>query len=173
MSRHDPQSGHYYYASGKPVRLTPDGEWVAVDARGSDAAGAAGDLAALPSDASRPLCGDLVLVRRKALSTRQFDALVRQGAIHPVFRAEGAMLVALPEVRVEDSSPERRRAVHRWLRQHAGDTEIVEDQGDRIVLRPASGCGQDALALANHLTEQVGPEMAQPRFLRIVDRFDR
>jgi hypothetical protein len=79
----------------------------------------------------------------------------------------------LPEVRVEESSPERQQAVHRWLRQHARDVETVEDRGGRIVLRPTSGRGQDALALANDLTEQVGPEMAQPRFLRIVDRFDR
>jgi hypothetical protein len=173
MSRHDPPSGDYYYASGKAVRLTPDEEWIAVDTRRSEAVDAAGDLKALLRDASRTLRGDLVLVRRKALSSRQFDALVREGAIHPVFRAEGAMLVTLPEVRVEESSPERRQAIHRWLRQHARDAEIVEDRGDRIVLRPTSGCGQDALALANHLTEQVGPEMAQPRFLRIVDRFDR
>jgi hypothetical protein len=31
----------------------------------------------------------------------------------------------------------------------------------------------DSLALANNLTEQVGPEMAQPRFLRIVERIDK
>ena len=172
MSRHDPPSGNYYYASGKPVRLTPDEEWVAVDVRRSEAADADRNLKALIRDASRPLRGDLVLVRRDALSSRQLDALAKQGAIHPVFHAEGAMLVALPEVRVEESSPQRREVLHHWLRQHIRDAEIVEDRGDRIVLRPTTGRGQDALTLANHLTEQVGPEMAQPRFLRIVERFE-
>jgi hypothetical protein len=173
MTRHDPPSGDYYYASGKAVRLTPDEEWIAVDTRRSEAAVSPADLKALLRDASRPLRGDLVLVRRDALSSRQLDALAKQGAIHPVFHAGGAMLVALPEVRVEESSPERRQAVHRWLRRHTRDAELVEDRGDRIVLRPTSGRGQDALSLANDLTEQVGPEMAQPRFLRIVDHFDR
>jgi hypothetical protein len=171
MSRHDPPSGDYYYAAGKPVRLTPDEEWIAVDARRSEAADSTGSVQAVLRDASRPLRGDLVLVRRGALSDPQLDALSKQGAIHPAFHAEGATLVALPEVRVEESSPERQKAVRRWLRQHGDEAEIVEDRGDRIVLRPTSGRGQDALALANRLTEQVGPEMAQPRFLRIVDRF--
>jgi hypothetical protein len=115
----------------------------------------------------------MFLVRRDALSSPQLDALAKQGAVQPVFHAEGAMLIALPEVRLEESSPERRQAVHRWLRRHARDAEIVEDRGDRIVVRPTSGRGQDALALANQLTEQIGPEMAQPRFLRIVDRVDK
>jgi hypothetical protein len=173
MTRDDPRSGDYYYASGKPVRLTRDENWVAVDVRRSEAAKADRNLEALLRDASQPLRGDLVLVQRDALSSRQLDTLTKESAIQPVFRAAGVRLVVLPEVRVEDSSPERQQAVHRWLRQHTRDAEIVEDRGDRIVLRPTSGCGQDALALANHLSEQVGPEMAQPRFLRIVDRFGR
>jgi hypothetical protein len=36
------------------------------------------------------------------------------------------------------------------------------------VLKAASG--HDALALANALTEQLKPEMAQPRFLRVTPR---
>jgi hypothetical protein len=173
MSDYDPPSGNYYYASGKPVRLTPDKEWVAVDVRRSEASGAGQNFEALVREVSRPLRGDLVLLRRDALSSRQLDTLAKRAAIQPVFRAEGAMLVALPEVRLEEPSLERREAIHRWLRQHASDAEIVEDRGDRIVVRPTSGCGQDALALANQLTEEIGPEMAQPRFLRVVDRFDR
>jgi hypothetical protein len=173
MSRHDPPpSGDYYYASGKPIRLTLDEGWVAVDARRCEAADPAGSLEAVLRDVSRPLRGDLVLVPRDALSSRQHDALAKQGAIQPVFHAEGARLVALPEVRVEESSPQCQQALHHWLRQHGHEAEIIEDRGDRLVLRPTSGRGQDALALANELTEQVGPEMAQPRFLRIVNRFD-
>ncbi|MFI5454892.1 MAG: hypothetical protein ACHRXM_05515 [Isosphaerales bacterium] len=173
MNGHDPPSGYYYYAAGERVRLNLDEEWVAVDARRSEAANATGNLRAALRDASKPLRGDLVLVRRNALSSQQLDALAKQGAIHPVFHAEGAMLVALPEVRVEESSPHGQEALHDWLRKHRKDAEIVEDRGDRIVLRPTSGRGQDALTLANHLSEQVGPKLAQPRFLRIVDRFER
>ena len=107
MIRHDPPSGYYYYASGKPVRMTLDEDWVAVDARRSQAADASGNLRAALRDASRPLRGDLVLVRRESLSGPQHDALAKEGAIHPVFHSEGARLVALPEVRVEESSPAR------------------------------------------------------------------
>ena len=111
MSRHDPPSGDYYYASGKPVRLTPDEEWIAVDTRLGSAADPPGDLEAVLRDASRPLRKDMVLVRRDALSSQQLDALARGGGIQPVFHVEGVMLVALPEVRVEESSPKRRQAV--------------------------------------------------------------
>ena len=86
-----------------------------------------------------------------------------------MFRAQGAILVALPEVRVEESSTQRQRALHRWIRQHGDEAELIEDNGAKILLRPTSGHGADAIALANHLTEQVGPEMAQARFLRVVD----
>jgi len=112
-------------------------------------------------------------VRRSTLSNQQHAALAQEEAIHPVFCAEAAKLGAMPEVRVEESSPERQEVLRRWLREHSEEAVIVVDWGERIVLRPTSGRGQDAPALANHLTEQVGPEMAQPRFLRIVDRLDR
>jgi hypothetical protein len=172
MSRHEPPSGDYYYTAGQAVQLTPDDDWVAVDTRRGAPSDTTGSLQVALRESSRPLRGDLLLVRRDALSDRQLDALARRGAVHPVFHSEGAMLVALPEVRVEEPSPERRRALHRWLHLHANDTEIVNETGGRIVLRPASGGGRDALDLANHLTEEVGPEMAQPRFLRVVERFE-
>jgi len=173
MSRLHPPAGYYYYVSGKPVRLTLDDEWVAVDSQRSGAADPNGNLSAALRDASRPLRGDLVLVRRDALSSQQLAGLADEGAIQPVFLAEGARLVALPEVRVEESSPEGQEILRHWIRGHREEAEIVQDRGDRIVLRPTSGRGRDALTLANRLTEQVGPEMAQPRFLRIVDRSDR
>jgi len=173
MSRRDRKgpSGYYYYASDKPVGLTLDEEWIAVDMDRVDPAADDIPAAALRGRA-RPLRGSLFLLRRDCFSGPQRDVLVERGAIHPVFRAEGAMLVALPEVRVEDASPRRQAALHDWLAQHRGEAEIVQDRGDRMVLRPTSGRGLDALALANHLSEQVGPEMAQPGFLRIVERPD-
>jgi hypothetical protein len=173
MSRRDrkgPSGYYYYYAAGKPISLTLDEEWMAVDKQRLAEAGAGRAVEKAVRDSSRPLRGDLVLVRCDALTGEQRDALAQRGASHPVFHAEGATLVALPEVRVEDSSPRRQAALHDWLRQHTGEAEVVEDRGDRIVLRPTSGRGLDALTLANHLGEQVRPEMAQPRFLRIAER---
>jgi hypothetical protein len=171
MPRSTSPSGYYYYASGQPVDLTLDADWLAIDTRMFKAAATSPRLqAALRKDA-RPLRGDLILVQRKAIPAKQLDALTLHGAVHPVFRADGAMMIALPEVRVEESSTQRQRAVHRWVRQHGDLAELVADNGTQILLRPTSGHGIDAITLANHLTEQIGPEMAQARFLRVVEHF--
>jgi hypothetical protein len=165
------QTGYYYYASGKPIDLTLDETWLAIDTRQFKAARTSPRLqAALLKDA-HPLRGDLILVKRQALTPKQLDALTRQAAVHPVFHSQGALLVALPEVRVEESSSQRRRALLRWIREHGDVAQVVEDNGERIVLRPTSGQGADAITLANQLYEQIGPELAQPRFLRVVEHF--
>jgi hypothetical protein len=169
MPRSRSRSGYYYYASGQPVDLTLDEHWLAVDTRQFKAAGISPRLKATLLKDARPLRGDLILVKRQAIPAKQLDALTLHGAVHPAFRAEGAILIALPEVRVEESSAQRQRALHRWIRQHGDEAQLVEDNGEKILLRPTSGHGVDAISLANHLTEQIGPEMAQTRFLRVVE----
>jgi len=171
MPRSRSQPGYYYYASGQPVDLTLDADWLAVDTRKFKDAATSPRLQATLRKESRPLRGDLILVKRQAIPAKQLDALTLHGAVHPVFRAEGAMMIALPEVRVEESSTQLQRALHRWIRQHGDLAELVEDNGTQMLLRPTSGHGVDAIALANHLTEQIGPEMAQARFLRVVEHF--
>ncbi len=171
MARFRSPSGYYYYASGQPVDLTLDEDWLAIDTRKFKAAGVSPRLQVALLKEARPLRGDLILMNRQEIPAKQLDALTLHGAVHPVFRAEGAILVALPEVRVEESSTQRQRALHRWIRQHGDEAELIEDNGAKILLRPTSGHGADAIALANHLTEQVGPELAQARFLRVVEQF--
>jgi hypothetical protein len=121
-------------------------------------------------DAGTKLNRDVLLVQRAFVSGPQLEALEHAGAVHPVFRHGTSLTVVLPEVRVEDPSPRRRQAVHQWLRKNADVAEIVHEQGDRIDLQPTSGRGADALDLANRLTEEVGPELAQARLLHIVER---
>jgi len=165
-------TGFYYYASGHRVDLTLAETWLAIDTRQFKAARTSPRLqAALLKDA-HPLRGELILVKRQALTPKQLDVLTRHGAAHPVFQSNGALLIALPEVRVEESSSQRLRALLRWIREHGDVAEIVEDGGEKIVLRPTSGRGADAITLANQLNEQIGPELAQPRFLRVVKHFD-
>jgi hypothetical protein len=163
--------GFYYYASGHSVDLTLDETWLAIDTRQFKAAGTSARLQAALLKGAQPVRGDLILVKRQALTPKQLDALTRLGAAHPVFQSKGALLIALPEVRVEESSNQRRRALLRWIREHADNVEIVEENGEKIVLRPTSGQGSDAITLANQLNEQIGPELAQPRFLRVVAHF--
>jgi hypothetical protein len=171
MPRSRSRSGYYYYASGQPVDLNLDKDWLAIDTRKLKAAGVSPRLEATLRKDARPLRGELIMVKRLAIPAKLLDAIALHGGVQPVFRAEGAVMIALPEVRVEESSVQRQRALHRWIRQHGDEAELVEDQGARILLRPTSGNGLDAISLANHLTEQIGPEMAQPRFLRIVDHY--
>ena len=172
MPRRRSPSGHYYYASGQVVDLTFDDNWLALDTGKLKASGLSARLQTSLLKGSRPLRGDLVLIKRDPFSTEQIDELIAGGAAHPVFRAGDALLVALPEVRVEESSAHGKRALRRWILQHGDRAEVVEDDGEKLLLRPTSGQGLDAITLANHLTEQVGPEMAQARFLRVVDHFD-
>jgi len=164
-------TGYYYYASGHPVHLTLDEEWVALDRRQLSRLGTAPRVQAALLKGSRPLRGDLILVKRAAIPPDQLDDFKGNVAAQPVFRAEGAILIALPEVRVEEPSRQGQRALRRWLREHGDLAQVVEDAGEKIVLKPTSGRGLDAITLANQLTEQIGPEMAQPRFLRVVEHF--
>jgi hypothetical protein len=101
------------------------------------------------------------------------DAVKRVGGSklkYPVFRSHGAIVVALPEVRVEESRKSHQAKLRKWLAEHRDDVMVVCRGDDRVVLKPVSGSGQDALAIANDLAEHVGPEMAQARFIRVTAR---
>jgi hypothetical protein len=93
-------------------------------------------------------------------------------ATYPVYRAAGGIIEALPEVRVEESRQARQVKLREWLKEHGDEVRIVSENDDRIVLEPVSGAGQDALQIANQLAAEIGPELAQPRFIRITPRPD-
>src|SRR5688572_19268632 len=134
----------YYYAGGKRVDLAPAADLVAVPAGGTSVRVLKKDELGAAAGAAKSL--------------------------YPVFRAHGAVMVALPEVRVEESRPAQWAKIDKWLEAHRDRVEVVSRDDDRVVLRPVSGSGEDALAIANELNEQVGPEMAQANFQRIVPR---
>jgi hypothetical protein len=121
--------------------------------------------------AARPLSGDVRIVDRGQLPTESVVRLEQSGILLPVFRAEGALLVVLPEIRVEESrSGAPRQNLANWLSANADRTTVFEGTAGRIEIRPLSGKGAEALALANSLAEEVGPELAQARFVRLVPR---
>jgi hypothetical protein len=164
-------TGYYYYASGNPVHLALDEEWLALDSQRYASVEERPRVRAASLKSSRPLRGDLILVKRDAIPADHLDELINTGAAQPVFRSDGAMMIALPEIRVEEPSRNGQRAVRRWLRDHGDVMQVVEDAGEKIVLKPTSGRGIDAINLANDLIEKIGPELAQPRFLRVVEHF--
>lgn len=155
----------YYYAGGERRDLG-DCDLVALDLE------ALGDLDSDRLDelrsSGRTLTGAVVLVDEELAATLLGDRLREAPGVHPVYQAEGALVVVLPEVRVEGDAEALRQV------QMSTAARVAVDQSEgRLVLHPRSGRGQEALELANELTETAGPadlDLAQPRFLRIIDR---
>jgi hypothetical protein len=153
----------YYYAGGEKIELTPADDLFAVE--GGDARAAAGTT----HPVGRALTDGLRLVTRAELGDAA-KGLRGSKPKYPVFRSHGAVVVALPEVRVEEGRKAQRAKLDKWLKEHGDDVTVVSRDGDRVVLKPVSESGADALVIANDLTEEVGPEMAQARFIRVTPR---
>jgi hypothetical protein len=123
------------------------------------------------SSHGRALSGSLVLVPEADAVGALGEDCASMAGVHPVFRSEdGALVVVLPEVRVEAEDPEALSAVRRA----ATNAHLTGEDEGRLVLAPDSGRGEDALALANQLAESgdLAADVIQARFLRIVPRPD-
>jgi hypothetical protein len=156
----------YYYARGKRVALKPALDLIAVDdlrlaqklptLQGSDAAMRKGT----------PLRGGIRLVRVDDLKPDTLERLQKAAVTHPVFRQESTILVALPEIRIEDESEAKLAEVRQFA---AGKARPVADENEgRLTLHFQSEDGRDALVLANELVERYKPASVSPRFLRVV-----
>jgi len=158
----------YYYAGGQKVDLEPDEEHVAVDQAAAKEAG----LDAIGADSSTAMragAGFLVTLR-SSLTPAILQLLQEAGALQPVYRRDKAVVVAMPEVRVEFDTPDQRRKVMKFLSPNASDVSVTEDTKDRLVLRPVSGHGEDALNLANSIQEHANPAAASVRFVQFVPK---
>ena len=155
--------GSYYWAGGRKIALQPADE-VVVDLD-ADTPARTGQAVAELRAKGRPLTRGLVMVSRADAEEAIGDATTSAPGVHSVYRTDdGTLLAVLPEVRVE-GSPE----VLSSLGDRSG-AHVTERNADRVVLRPDSGRGEDALALANELAEEGGAEVSQARFLRVVHR---
>ncbi len=172
MAKKPTPDRRYYYAGGEKVELTPADDLLAVDEQALRNLPQA--IEAAVRKRLRPLSGGVALLHRADLGDQAsgiVQALEAAGATHPVFRSRGALVVVLPEVRVEETrgGAKQERLAH-WLASHVEDAVVKSRQEDRLVIEPKSGYGGDALKLANQLAEQVDPEMVQARFLRVIPR---
>ena len=164
------QQAAFYYAGGSRIPLEPDDEYIAVDAERIRKASLLPKVKALLLNSGRRLRGNLFLVRRTALPDNIGARLEQEGMIQPVYQCKGSRLVILPEVRAEDASAAARARLRRWVETQTHGATIVEERGDRVVLRPLSGSGNDALHLANRIHEELAPEMVQVRMIRVLPR---
>lgn len=157
----------YYWAGGEKVVLhATDEVCLDLDAsplRGLDAA-VQKDLRAK----GRPLTGALWVVDRPEAEAVLGKAIDSDAGVHPVYRAEGALVVVLPEVRLEGEDESRLAE----LVNAVSGAHVAEHTQGRVVAVPDSGRGEDALAIANELAESPETELAQARFLRVVPRPD-
>lgn len=160
-----------YYADGEVIGLVP-ADLVAVDLEFAAAkCGVPSRILNRWERTGRHLKGDMVLVGTRAIGSKLRRLLEDAGAAHPAFYdPTGAITVVLPEIRVEAGTPEARSSIEQAIAQVEGRMEVVRDGGSRLVLRPVSGRGMDALELANAIYERAAPAMSQPRLLRLVQR---
>jgi len=158
---------NYYYAGGRKIELEVDDEHVAVDRAVAEAAGLTGKAV----DSGLPdLRSGLVLSVRASLGDKVLDALHDAGALRPVFRRDQAVLVALPEVRVEYDDLAQRTAVKKLLASNFHDAAISEETDDRLTLRPRSGDARDALKMANEIFEHAHPAASSVRFVQFIPK---
>jgi hypothetical protein len=162
MTKKSTLTGTYYYAGGAKVELTPADDLFAVESNDKQS------VAAASQPLGRALTDSLRLVTKDELPAAK--GMDRSKPKYPVFRSHGAIVVALPEVRVEESRKAHWAKLDKWLAEHSDVVTVVSRDDDRVVLRPVSGSGEDALTIANDLAEEIGPEMAQARFIRVTPR---
>ncbi len=153
----------YFYASGKRVRLEVESRLWALDTEALAAAVIAESVRQLILADARLLRGKYVLAH---VPTGALPSLRAAHAVQLVYRSADAMLVALPEVRVEESRPEKLRSLRDWLASRRQRIEVSEAGAGRLTLRPCSGDAKEALEIANALQEEITPELAEARFIR-------
>ena len=158
----------YYYAGGQKVDLEPDEEHVAVDQAAAKEAGL--DAFSANLDSAVRVGAGVLVTPRSSLSADIIQRLQEAGALQPVYRRDKAIVVAMPEVRVEFDTPDQRRKVMKLLSPNASDVSVTEDTAERLVLRPVSGHGEDALNLANRIQERAKPAAASVRFVQFVPK---
>jgi hypothetical protein len=162
--------GAYYYAAGRKVELEDDDEHVAVDQKVAERAGLDRQVKTASTNMTRP-SGGVVLAQRSALGEDTVARLREAGALQPVYKRNQAVIVALPEVRIEFDHPEQRDKVMDVLAESRSAQHLIaENTEERIVVRPASGSGDDALQMANEIYERAHPAAASVRFIQFVPK---
>ena len=154
---------NYYYAGGRKIELEADNEHVSVDRAIAEAAGLSSG--AMDGGVSDRRSG-VVLSEKSSLGHDVLDALHSVHALRP----DQAVLVALPEVRVEYDDLTQRNAVKKLVASGFHDAAITEETENRLTLRPRSGDARDALKMANEIFELAHPAASSVRFVQFLPK---
>ena len=174
---------NYYYAGGRKIELEDDDEHVAVDSAVAKAAGLTGSATggAISSAISSAISGAIgggmpdlrsgvVLSQKSSFGDKVLHALHGAGALRPVFRHDQALLVALPEVRVEYDDLTQRNAVKKLLASDFHGAAISEETDERLTVKLLSGDARDALKMANEIYELAHPAASSVRFVQFIPK---
>lgn len=156
----------YYWAGGRKIALHASSD-VVIDVTSAAGDQLAGSRLDSLREKGRSLTASLLLVAETDATAALGETSSSVAGVHPVYRSDdGALVVVLPEVRVESSDPGRLAA----LGSSVTAANVKERSEERLVLEPVSGRGADALRLANSLAESQAAEVTSARFLRVVPR---
>ena len=158
----DPSAALYYYASGQRVALELDTAHLALDLSALRGA----QRAAL-GRAGRELSAQVVLFDTASAPDAKAMAAAPGAVALPVFRSGSTLLVALPEVRVEDEDAEALERVSCWLAEQPRQGSVTETRNGRMTLHPGPALDHDSVALAREVVERCGVASASPRLLRV------
>jgi hypothetical protein len=159
----------YFYAAGKRVTLKVESSLWALDTEALAAAIIGDTIRQRILADARQLRGKYVLAH---VPSAALEPLRAARAVQVVYRSADAVLVALPEVRVEERRPEKLRRLRAWIESRRQQIEVSETEDGRLTLRPASGDAVEALEIANALQEEITPELAETRFIRSIESPD-
>lgn len=165
-----PRRDAFYYADGSAVRLAPT-ELTAIDLDAARRGDVPRSLVEGLGVQGRELRGSLTMVEREALTPELERRLRASGALRPVYRAEdGALIVVLPEVRVETIDADEATRVRRLVEAAPVRARIVERRPRHLSIQLDGAEGTETLDLANRIQEEIHPALAQARFVRVVPR---
>jgi hypothetical protein len=160
--------GNYYYAGRKRIELDVDPERIGVDGERAKSVGLKKALSCA-ADLGTEIAGNVYVVPRSALSQKDLAQLADAGALRNVYRVGKTMALPMPEVRVEFAKG-RKAAALAAVKSAGVATKIDEESNERLVLRPNSGSGDDALMLANFIYENARPATASARMVQVMPR---
>ena len=163
----------HYKAGGTSVELTPHTGIIGIDTGKLSGKAGASIWSSLKNE-SISVGRGIALVSVKEISNEQERKLRALKAFLPVFESGSAVLVPLPEVRVEGPTGtdvgKAMTQARRWLQGHSDRFKIIDDGAERLVVEPASGRGEDAVLLADEISDNVSRVTATPRFIRWTQR---
>lgn len=157
----------HYWAGGERHALEPAADWLAIDTRAADEAGLGREVAALPVGSTLP--SGMIFVERADCDDDLCTRLSAAGAAREAYRSGRALVVLMPEVRLEIDEGRDGDAL-RAVEASGVPAEITDEGSGRMTLRPRSGKGEDALDLANYLHKHLRPAASSVRMLQVVPK---